>query len=45
MNCKTGVVWDYFTIIESDKVKCGFYKTVLKFNQSSTINLLRYIKY
>ncbi|KAL4083491.1 hypothetical protein QTP88_028807 [Uroleucon formosanum] len=44
MNRKTSVIWDYFTVIESDKAKCGFYKTVLKFNQSSTTNLLRHIK-
>lgn len=44
MNRKTSVIWDYFTVIESDKAKCGFCKTVLKFNQSSTTNLLRHIK-
>ncbi|KAE9523772.1 hypothetical protein AGLY_015832 [Aphis glycines] len=44
MNRKISVIWDYFTVIESDKAKCGFCKTVLKFNQSSTTNLLRHIK-
>lgn len=44
MNRKTSVIWDYFTIIENEKAKCSFCKTVLKFNQSSTTNLLRHVK-
>lgn len=44
MNRKNSVIWDYFTVIESDKAKCGFCKTVLKFNQSSITNLIRHIK-
>jgi len=44
MNRKTSVIWVYFTVIESDKAKCSFCRTVLKFNQSSTTNLLRHIK-
>ncbi|CAI6359260.1 unnamed protein product [Macrosiphum euphorbiae] len=44
MNRKTSAIWDYFTIVENDKAKCNFCKIVLKFNQSSTTNLLRHIR-
>jgi len=44
MSRKTSIIWDYFTIVEDDKAKCNFCKTVLKFNQSSTTNLLRHIR-
>jgi len=44
MNRKTSAIWDYFPIVENDKAKCNFCKIVLKFNQSSTTNLLRHIR-
>lgn len=44
MSRKTSIIWDYFIIVEGDKAKCNFCKTVLKFNQSSTTNLIRHIR-
>lgn len=43
MNRKSSVIWDYFTMVENNKAKCGFCKVILKVNQSSTTNLLRHM--